>query len=127
MKRHFVISVIFGIVLLQSCKVYQEVPVSISESVEKGRVKLVRKPYSQLELRKVYMKDSVYYGTYGPIGLNEISLDSNQISSVYLLDIEKTKKNRKKSTIILGSTVIGIPVLIVLGTLLGLNRGWIGR
>ena len=75
-------------IMLQSCVVYQNTSVSLNEAQDKGRVKVATTYGTQMEFINMYSKDSLYYGA---TKIQDIRLDTAQISNIYLKDIKKSK------------------------------------
>jgi hypothetical protein len=60
MKTITYILIVF--ILCQSCVVYQKTPVPLSESYDKGKVKVITNTDEKLKFKKIIQKDSIYYG-----------------------------------------------------------------
>ena len=89
------------VIICQSCSLYHKTSVSINEAYETGDVKVISTDGGKKEYDNIIIKDSVYYGI---IGENELRLDPDQISSIYL-------KNYKKSNFYVISLTIVIALL----------------
>jgi len=114
--------ILFATILLQSCVAYQKTSVSLNEAENKGKVKVTTTLGNNLEFFNIDFRDSVYYGDYGK-SRDEIALDSAQISSIYLQDIRRSKN---QTTITIVSLVIGIPLIVIMGTIASINKNGIG-
>ena len=120
MKRQIAIFILVNI-LLQSCVVYQDTSVSLNDAQNQGRVKVTTTYGNDLTLINIDFRDSVYYGDYGK-SQDEISLDSAQISSIYLQDVRRSKN---QTTITIVSLVIGIPLIVIIGTIIAIDNNGI--
>ena len=119
MKRSFTYILIITL-LGQSCIVYQDVPVSINDAVNERKVKAINSFGNEFILRKIHYSDSTYSAKYK---FDRIQLDTNQIESIYLKDIGKSKKKTTKTVLISGVIIISIPVLIIGGTIICFTWG----
>jgi len=76
-------------ILLQSCVAYQKTSVSIDEANMTGEVKIMTTKGEKIKLKNIELEEGIYYGFDGK---NEVRLDPDQISSIYLKDHEKSRK-----------------------------------
>ena len=85
-------------VLSQSCRVYQNTPISLSEaSIEQRKVRVSGKGEHDY-YKKIVFEDSLYYGISGK---EKILITPSEISNVYL-------KDRKKSILRTSLLVVGV-------------------
>ena len=126
MNSNIIIQLLIFIVIGQSCAVYQDLPVSLSEAHNQGKGKLVYKAGDLIKFQNIMQEDSVSYFVLNrerKKNLNgeyewsdtRINLDSATISVILLKDI---KKSRKKTTLFV---VVGIPaawVLVMIGAII---------
>ena len=111
--------VLLATILLQSCVAYQKTSVSLNEAENKGKVKVTTTLGDESEYDNIDFRNNGYFGTYAH---GEISLDSAQISSIYLQDIMKSKH---QTIITIVSVVIVIPILLIGIGFYNLNiTGW---
>jgi hypothetical protein len=102
--------VLLATMLIQSCVVYQKAPVSIDEAYNTKAVKIITKDGQAKVFENIVKEDSLYYGVLWD---KHTLLSLEEIESVYLKDVDKSKKR----TIL---TLVGISV-----PLLALLIGWI--
>ena len=105
----FLLILLFSI---QGCVVYQKPTVSLSQALDKGKVKVTMKDGTSQKYKSVIYQDEAYYGKYfyGSNGWQFEKLDSLNIEAVQI-------KDRKKSTTRSVLLALGLaPVLLVLGT-----------
>ena len=110
--------VLLATMLLQSCVVYQKTPISLSESYDKGNVKVITKTDKKLKFNKIIQKDSLYYGfnrkkqkidddIYEWVDITQ-QLKVDEIRAIYLKD-----QNRSTSATITFAILITIPLSIL--------------
>ena len=80
--------VLLATILLQSCVVYQKAPVPISESIEKGKAKVITKTGTKFKFKNIILEDEKYFGIQGK---NKILIGTEGISAIYLKDINKSE------------------------------------
>ena len=114
--------VLLATILLQSCVVYQKTPVPLSESYDKGNVKVITKTDKKLQFNKIIQKDSLHYGfnrkklknDYGEFEWVEYReyIDESMIESIYLKN--GTKSGWATAGLLVGLTVgaFAIPILV---------------
>ena len=110
--------VLLTTILLHSCVVYQKTPVPLSESYDKGKVKVITKTNKKLKFKKIIQKDSLYYGfnrkklknDYGEFEWVEITkkLNSDEVKAIYLKD-----QNGSTTATITFTILIAIPLAIL--------------
>ena len=119
MKKQLISIVLLVTILLQSCVLYQKTPVSISESTNKGKVKIVK-----TNGEKVALKGMVYdYGTYwglrkGYSKDHRYKIDATQVAEVYLID---KRESRTASILVVVGIVIAIPLVL---WIIMINEDW---
>ena len=75
------------IILLQSCVVYRKPPVPISESISKGKVKMVKTNGDKVVLRGIVYENGTYWGLrQGYSNEHRYKIDPTQVSEVYIID-----------------------------------------
>ena len=109
------------IILLQSCVIYQKTPVSISESTNKGKVKIVRTNGKRVALKGMEYDflNGVYWGLRkGYSKDHRYKIDPTQVSEVYIID-----KHTSKTTSIVVAVGVILAITIALWIIL-LNKDW---
>ena len=97
---------LLGMILLQSCSVYEKTSVSLDDAQNRGIVKVMPTYGQKVYFKNIELKDSVYYGI-AMKDKNGISpLYQAQISSIFIKDL---KKSKRLTTIV----AIVVPVVIV--------------
>ena len=97
MKKSVSITLL-AIILLQSCAVYNKRPVLINEAYDKGKVKVIFNSGESFKYNFISWKDNNYFGVKGK---NQTRLDPNEIMSIHLKNINKSKWNQKLFRILL--------------------------
>ena len=101
MKKLVPVALIF-LLLTQSCVVYHNTSISISEAVDKGAVLVTDKDGQSHAYKNIFKKDNVYYGL-DEINTSSIlidivpfrsTLDTAEIYSIQLKDIKKSNKRQ---------------------------------
>ncbi len=120
MKKSISLSLI-ALLLLESCVVYQKIPIALSEAHDRGKVKVITNTDEKLKFKKIIIEDSVYYGfdrkklknEYGEFEWVDITrqLNVDVVEAIYL-------KDRKKSIVRTVFLVLATPLVIILGTFL---------
>jgi len=121
-----IISIFFLVtILFQSCVVYQKSSVSLDESLNKGKTKIIDKheirnglkvispPPKEHTFKNIELINGVYYGVSAK---DTIAIDTTVVASVYLRDIKKSNI----STIILVAALV--PVVVLIGAAISLRN-----
>ena len=107
------------LILSQSCVIYQKNPVSISESTNKGKVKIVRTNGEKVALKSLEYDflNGTYWGLRkGYSKDHRYKIDPTQVTEVYLID----KRDSRTASIILAiGIVISIPLTLLILFYLG--------
>ena len=119
MKVHHLFIMISALILLQGCTYYKNVSTTLTDATDKGRVKVITKQNDELVFKKIYIRDSIYYGVRA---LDHIQLHPYQISEVYLKDIKKSRKVNWTTTLI----IVGIPIVYILVIIILISTGVVG-
>ncbi len=107
------------LILSQSCVIYQKTPVSISESTNKGKVKIVKTNGEKVALKGMVYDNGTYWGLRkGYSKDHEYKIDPAQVAEVYVID----KRDSRTASIILAvGIVIAIPLALLI---ILLNESW---
>lgn len=105
-KGKIVCVLLFFVLLMQSCTIYQKTPVSLDDAVASNRKVLITKTDgAKLKLKRVELTDGNYYGIVKVDGKSEkIILVENDIRTIRILN--KTATTLGTVGIIAGSLVI---------------------
>ena len=108
MNKQSISIVLLATILLQSCVIYQKTPVSISESTNKGKVKIVRTNGEKVALKGMVYDNGTYWGLRkGYSKDHRYKIDPTQVAEVYIID----KRDSRTASIILAiGIVIAIPL-----------------
>ena len=108
MNKQSISIVLLATILLQSCVIYQKTPVSISESTNKGKVKIVRTNGEKVALKGMVYDNGTYWGLRkGYSKDHRYKIDATQVAEVYIID----KRDSRTASIILAiGIVIAIPL-----------------
>ena len=112
-------------ILLQSCVVYQKTSVSLAQSYDRGKGKIIYKTGDEVKFKNINKTDGIYKivdkskikndaGKYVWVE-RTIPLDSATVTSIFLKD---KKKSKRRTTLLV---VVAIPLGILIG--LGLIGG----
>ena len=98
------------IFLFQGCTVYQQQSSNLSQVVGQGGVKVINDNDIAYQFNDVLLKNGQYYGVNGR---DTLLIDSLHMKSVYLKDIEKSRKKTKVFAFTAGTlTLVGIGFLL---------------
>jgi hypothetical protein len=98
------------IFLFQGCYVYQKQPSKLSQTVGQGPAKVINNIDKAYYFNEVILVNDRYYGIDGK---DSLLLDSLQIKSAYLKDIEKSRKQTKIFAFTAGTlALVGIAFLL---------------
>ena len=114
MKKSVSITLL-AIILLQSCAVYNNKPVSsLYEAAGKGKVKVVYKSGESFEYDFIALDDNNYFGVNSK---NFTQLDPDEILSIHLKNRNNSSSKTEKiiAGIIIGGLVVGLIIAVVLG------------
>lgn len=105
-KSKIVCVLLFFVLLMQGCAIYQKTPVSLDDAVASNRKVLITKTDgAKLKLKRVELTDGKYYGIVKVDGKSEkIVLVENDIRTIRILN--KTATTLGTVGIIAGSLVI---------------------
>ena len=104
MKRSVIFFVIFFLVVLQGCVVYQKNSLSLENAIYQGKVKVIDHRGNSAIFTNIEQVQGVYYGRKGQI---RVRLEPNNISEIYLKNHAKSKRRT------LGWSIgLGVPVLL---------------
>ena len=100
---------LIAVFIMQSCVVYQQIPVSLDNAVEQGNAKVITTSYEELKFREILnINDSTYMGVNNE---NEtLVLNEDLIYRIYLKS--EPKSNLATITLILLS---GVTVFMFVG------------
>jgi hypothetical protein len=108
MKSFLTTIFLINITLLHSCTVYNPTSTPLKASYDRGKVKVISIRNDKYIFNNISINDSTYIGIRGK---NTTRLYPNQISAVYIKDIEKSKKRTKTLIIITASAGVGLTAL----------------
>ena len=101
---------LLGMILLQSCSVYQKTSVSLNDAQNRGIVKVIPNYGQKVYFKKIELRDSVYYG-YAMKDKNGITpLYQAQISSIFIKDVKKSKQLKIIMAIAVSLVFVGLIV-----------------
>jgi hypothetical protein len=102
--------ILLAIILLQSCVIYKKTPVSISESTNKGKVKIVRTNGEKVALKSMEYDflNGTYWGLRKGYSMDHrYKIDPTQVAEVYIID---KHDSRTGTVIVVIAIVIAIPL-----------------
>ena len=99
MKKSIAI-ILLATILIQSCVAYQKTSISLNEAYDRGKVEVINNSGKKTHFTNIILKDNNYYGINSANRFVEESLNSINISAIYLQDKKATKQN----------TIIGVSI-----------------
>ena len=103
---------LLAIILLQSCAIYQITSVPISESINKGKVKMVKTNGDKVVLRGIEYENGTYWGLrQGYSKDHRYKIDHTQVSEVYIID---KYTSRSMSIVVAFGVIVAIPITVLL-------------
>ena len=95
--------ILLATILLQSCVIYQSTPVPISESTNKGKVKIVRTNGEKVALKGMVYDNGTYWGLRkGYSKDHRYKIDPTQVAEVYIID----KRDSRTASVIFSIAIV---------------------
>ena len=104
--------ILLSCLLFQSCVVYQNVPVSLDQAVNKGRAKIVTPYADKILCKKIIFEDGDYYAIKEGDGA-KILISSTNASEIEIF-LYDNKKSDVQSLIFIGAVATGVSVILAI-------------